>query len=125
MAFTSVFKIVLYFRSKQTQRQTNTEPRESSMPQGEENWEIYTHKTKTNLTWTKNDTKCNNYRPHISHRATQGMKIHAYRSSGNIKGIGEDGIQALFKVSTGLVQKRIILTTQFPGESGLMMTPYQ
>ena len=41
------------------------------------------------------------------------------------QGISEDGIQALFKVNHGLVQKRIIFTTPVPRESGLMMTPYQ
>ena len=35
-----------------------------------------------------------------------------------LKGISEDGIQALFKVSHGMVQKRIVLTTLFQGKEG-------
>ena len=35
-----------------------------------------------------------------------------------LKGISKDGIQALFKVSHGLLQKRIILTTWFQAKVG-------
>ena len=62
---------------QQAQRQTGTVAGDSSLPEGE----IYTQKQRQKQ--GKNDTRCNNCTPFMSHRATQSMKNYANRSSGN------------------------------------------